>query len=245
MAQNNSDLLVELCTTEQDVIDSFLCANEAFGTQTQDGIWMHMNPGWDTPEGKTRAAQGFVKRWAGIENDNKGNPNTVFLKATLPDPARPGERVLVGSAIWVQASAVEGHGDPQAPRSAQDLQELYPEDEAAQRYAGQLDRSLHSRRVQLIKEIATTSQPAVMVLDMCAVDPAYQRRGIAKQLVQWGLDEAVRRGGLEAITEASSMGRGVYQKLGFQPQEHIVYDVDPEFADRKRPSNLFMRTRGP
>lgn len=84
-----------------------------------------------------------------------------------------------------------------------------------------------------------------MALDMCAVDPVYQRKGIARELVQWGLDEARRRGGLEAITEASSMGRHVYEKMGFQAEgPDIEYAVDSEFESRKRPSNIFMRTHG-
>jgi predicted N-acetyltransferase YhbS len=29
-----------------------------------------------------------------------------------------------------------------------------------------------------------------MILGMCAVDPDHQGKGIAKALVQWGLDEA-------------------------------------------------------
>jgi GNAT superfamily N-acetyltransferase len=84
----------------------------------------------------------------------------------------------------------------------------------------------------------------VLVLDLCAVDPAHQRKGIARALVQWGLDEAKRRGDLELILEASSMGRHVYAQMGFEAQgSDIDYLVDEEFASRSRPANLFMRRR--
>ncbi|KAJ5670176.1 uncharacterized protein N7477_005539 [Penicillium maclennaniae] len=126
-----------------------------------------------------------------------------------------------------------------------DLEALYPGNEPEQRYLCQVMASLHRRRIEIIKEKATAVPPAVMVLDMCAVDPSYQRKGIARALVQWGLDEARRRDNLEAITEASSMGRHVYEKMGFQAEgPDIEYFVDDDFECRKGPPNVFMRTHG-
>ncbi|KLU91281.1 hypothetical protein MAPG_09802 [Magnaporthiopsis poae ATCC 64411] len=70
--------------------------------------------------------------------------------------------------------------------------------------------------------------------------------GLARALVQWGLDEAQRRGGIECITEASSMGRKVYLQMGFRQEGgEMAYLVDDEFKDRKLPSNVFLRTRPP
>ncbi|KPM39694.1 hypothetical protein AK830_g6871 [Neonectria ditissima] len=240
---NPSDLRIELITNAEDIAASFDCTCKTFGSQTHDGIWIAMNPGWDTPEGRAKGIQRMAQRWAAVARDDDGELNTMFLKATLPDPQRSGERALVGVAIWVQASTIQGRGDIPAEdlRTAMDLEAVYPGNEAEQRYACQLDRSLHRRRIEVIREKATASPPAVMVLDLCVVDPAFQGRGIAKKLVQWGLDEARRRGGLEAVLEASSMGRHVYAKLGFRQEMEIEYHVDAEFADRDRPSNVFMR----
>ena len=74
-------------------------------------------------------------------------------------------------------------------------------------------------------------------------------RGSCRQkLVGWGVEEARRRGGLECSTEASSMGRGAYMKLGFKTEgapKDIVYEVDEEFKNEGRdplPPNLFLRT---
>ncbi|KAM5346443.1 hypothetical protein ACJ41O_009448 [Fusarium nematophilum] len=240
-----ADLRIETLVNQDDIPAAFNCAAATFGRQTHDGLWTAMNPGWDTPEGAAAGTRRLLARWSSATRDRNGNLNTVFLKATLPDA--DGQHVTVGVAIWVQASAVEGHGEAPAEdlRQAVDLEELYPGNEAEQRFLVQAIGSLHRRRVEVVKEKKAASPPAVMVLDMCVVDPAFQRRGVAKGLVQWGLDEARRRGGLEAITEASSMGRQAYVKMGFRPEGgEILYEVDAEFEGRDMPSNLFMRTGG-
>ncbi|RSM05922.1 hypothetical protein CEP52_006012 [Fusarium oligoseptatum] len=240
-----ADIQVEPVTNAQDFTEAFACIAAAFGRQTRDGIWIAMNPGWDTPAGEAAGVKRLIDRWSSTTRNRDGDLNTVFLKATLPNS--DGRRVIAGFAIWQQCSVVEGYGDPQPEdfSKVMDLETLYPGNKAEQRYLVQLDSSLHGRRIEVIKEKATASPPAVMVFDLCVVDPAHQRKGIAQRLVQWGLDEAKRRGGLEAITEASSMGRKAYIKMGFQPEgDEMVYHVDPEFKDRDLPSNLFMRTGG-
>lgn len=242
-----TDLRIDPITDKADFPAAFACTVSTFGHQTHDGVWIAFNPSWDTPSGQEAGAQRMADRWSSATRDRNGDLNTVFLKATVPDPENPGQRVIAGMAIWVQASMVDGYGDRPVENIAQamDLNTLYPEQQAEHRYLIQCDRALHKRRIQVIKEKANASPPAVMVLDLCAVDPKFQRRGIAGRLTQWGLDEAQRRGGLEAITEASSMGRHVYLKRGFKPEngdEEIEYDVDEEFKGREWPSNLFLRT---
>ncbi len=104
---------------------------------------------------------------------------------------------------------VDGYGD--APTNdidkVMDVKALYPGNATEQEYLRQLLRSFHARRVEIANEIASSSSPALMILDLCAVDPTFQRLGVATKLVQWGLDEAKRRGGMEATLEASSMGK--------------------------------------
>ncbi|KAJ5103897.1 hypothetical protein N7532_004426 [Penicillium argentinense] len=244
---NDIGLRVELIDQPGDFYQAFDCVREAFGRQAQDGVWIAMNPGWDTPSGKTAGATRMASSWRDTTTNKAGKPNVMYLKATLPNPKPEGERIIAGIAIWAQASCIEGHGDPPAQnvREAMKLESLYPGNEREQRYVTQVMTSLHRPRTQVIKDKAAATPPAVMVLDLCAVHPAHQRKGIARALVQWGLDEAKRRGGLEAILEGSSMGRHVYRKMGFQAVEpEIEYSVDDEFASRTRPSNLFMRTHG-
>ncbi|KAJ0167771.1 hypothetical protein CTA2_281 [Colletotrichum tanaceti] len=260
ISEEEEEVRIEVITQPADFpqVNEVVC--NAFGHQVRDGIFLSMNPGWDTPEGQAFHASRMAGRFGSVTKNNKGEPNTVFLKATLPDPdpepERPGRRRIAGMAIWVQQSAVEGHGDapPEDLVRDLDLESIFPGNEAEQRYAAACMGSLHRRREEVIREKAAAAaaasgesgdSPAVFVLDMCAVDPAFQGRGIAKRLVRWGLDEARRRGGLELLLEASSMGRHVYSKLGFkQDGPEIEYEVEEQFAHRDRPSNIFMRTGG-
>ncbi|KAI1131309.1 acyl-CoA N-acyltransferase [Nemania abortiva] len=239
-------LLVEVITDAGDFPEAFHCISEAFGTQTHDAIWCAFNPGWDTPEGQAVGAGNLLKRWESTTADINGNPKTVFLKATLPSPNQASRRIIVGVAIWEQTSAVEGYGNliPATLReTGMDLEARYPGNETEQRFLEQMWRELLKKRRAFVaaKAAAKADPPAVMALDLCATHPAFQRRGAASKMVQWGLDEARRRGIPDCTTEASSMGRHAYARLGFQPQGgDIVYELDDEFADRDRPPNLFM-----
>ncbi|OHE91916.1 acetyltransferase [Colletotrichum orchidophilum] len=244
-AGQNADVRVEVISQPEDFTQVAEVVRDAFGHQARDGVFISMNPDWDTPEGLVRSAERMAHRLSTVNKNNKGEPNSVYLKATVPDPENAGQRRIVGMAIWAQQSAVEGHGDPPSKDSIKELglESVFPGNEAEQRYAAACMSSLHKRRKEVIAEKATADQPAVFVLNMCSVDPKFQGKGIAKKLVQWGLDEAKRRGGLELLLEASSMGRHVYAKLGFKQEgPEIEYDVEEQFVHRERPSNIFMRT---
>ena len=241
----NSELRVEPIDSPEDLTLAFDCVSEAFGRQARDGIWAAMNPGWETPGGRALGAARLTARWRTVTRDSQGNPSTVFLKATAPDAQNETKEIIVGFAIWVQTSAVPGHGEPPTEDfiKALDLESLYPGDSAEQRYIDQVFTSLTRRRREVIREKTTATPPSVFALDMCAVDPRFQRKGVATKLVQWGLDEARRRGNLEAVTEGSVMGRHVYARMGFRQEgSEIEYLVDEKYADRQRPSNVFMRT---
>ncbi|KAH7312930.1 hypothetical protein BKA65DRAFT_516942 [Rhexocercosporidium sp. MPI-PUGE-AT-0058] len=248
---NTSQIRIQPITNAEDFQRCFEITASAFGTQTADGIWKAFHPGWDTPEGRVLGASRMQSRWAASSLTSTGSPNVVYLKATVLDPSGPGAglvgkegEVIAGMAIWVQASMVPGNGDlpPTDLVKALELDTLYPGDESAQKFLCQVVRSLTKSRLEAVKEAETRDPPAILALDLCAVDPAFQRRGIAAELVKWGLEEAQRRGGLEAVTEASKKGRGVYAKLGFEQQGEIEYLLDDEFRDRMMPSNVFMRT---
>jgi GNAT superfamily N-acetyltransferase len=243
-SQKASDVLVEIIDHEQDFTTAFAIISKCFGRQTNDAFWKAMNPGWDTPEGAAAGTKRMVQRWKSVTKNESGKENTVHLKASVPDPQIPGKRVIAGIAIWAQHSMIDGMGDKPSTNidTAVNSEDLYPGNEPEQRFLRQCFASFVAQRVKTLEEKATTSSPATFSLDLCVVDPDFQRRGIANKLVEWGLEEAKRRGGLESTTEGSAMGRFVYQKLGFRPVEEVVYDVDPEFRDRKLPPNLFMRT---
>ena len=243
---SKSDVHVEPVIKADDIARCFEIAAAAFGTQTADKNWMAFNPGWDTPEGKMEGISRMKSRWSTATVDKAGNLNTVILKATVPDPDK-GE-AIAGMAIWLQGSVVPGHGDAPEPdlAKAMDLNALYPGNAAAHKYLCQIDKALTTQRGDAVREAASLSLPAVLILDICAVDPAFQRRGIAPKLVQWGLDEAVRRGGLEVVTESTMAGRKMYSRLGFKEDgPETEYHFDGEFKDRVHPYNIFMRTGRP
>ena len=245
MATPTPDVRIEIIESEADFPAAFNATAEAFGHQAHDAIWMAMNPGWETPEGLARGSARMAERFNGVTKDRDGNPNTIFLKATVPDPQDPSQRVSAGMAVWEQCSSVQGRGLPvsEDPLTDMNMATLYPDNESKQRFLSQAMYSLHKPRLDLVKSIAGTSKPALLALDLCAVNPAFQRRGIAGKLVQWGLAEAGRRGGLECVMEASSMGKAVYARVGFHAEgEGIPYNLDEEFADWDVPPNLFMRS---
>lgn len=234
---------ISVVTSPSDLSDIFHCISESFGRQIQDGVWLTLNPKWDTPSGQASGTADLLKRFSSIKTNKDEHANTVFLKATLPDPDNESKTRVVGMAIWQQASFVEGYGDVPTVDLGESVKELEPKQ---QRYAQQMFGSLWKRRIEVAKEKADTKAdpPAIFVLDMCCVHPGFQRRGIAQKLVGWGLEEAKKRGGLECTTEASAMGRGAYRKLGFTDEgaDDIVYEVDEEFKDWSKPPNVFLRT---
>lgn len=240
------NLQIQVIDNTADIAAGFRCARDTFGHQVHDGIWTAFNPGWDTEEGEAKCAERLSARFRATTSDKSGQPNTVFLKATVADASQPAARKLVGFAIWQQVSAVDGYGDKPVEDMSKttNMEELYPGQPDEQAYLVALDRSLHGQRVQLAKAKAAASPPAIFVLDLCCVFPEYQGNGIAQKLVLWGLDEAKKRNNTEAVTEASSMGRHAYAKLGFvQEGDEITYDVPEKFKHRQLPSNIFMRTR--
>jgi aminocarboxymuconate-semialdehyde decarboxylase len=243
MASSNDEIRISLAETEEDIIQANHCISEAFGRQTKDAVWMAMNPGWETEVGQAMNARSMIKRWKSTTTNKDSKPNTLFVKATLPDPEKQGERQVVGMAIWTQLSNVEGYGD----KFTGDMTEaLAGVNDTDRRFADQMFRSLWKRRIEYIKEVSESGRtpPAIFTLDLCAVHPDFQRRGIAGKLTQYGLDEAKQRGNLECTTEGSAMGRAVYRKLGFKDEGvgDIVFEVEKEFESRDKPPNVFLRT---
>ena len=56
------------------------------------------------------------------------------------------------------------------------------------------------------------------------VHPDYQRRGVGKLLMEWGLDVADREG-LSCRLQATPQGRGLYSKCGFENVGNMDIDM--------------------
>jgi ribosomal protein S18 acetylase RimI-like enzyme len=235
----HSSVIVSLVERAQQLEEAFNVTAEAFGRQTEDGFWMAMNPGWDTEAGRIVCVNSMIGRWHKKTMDKEGRPNTMFLVATIPDPSKADGQRVAGFAIWVQLSELEGFGEsmPSFP-----FEEMYPDDATEQRFLAQATNSFFSRRREVLHKKASSPTPAVLVMDINAVLPECQGRGIGTALTKWGMEEARKRG-IEAVMEASVMGRKVYKKLGFeQDGDEVQWTVDEEFQGRILPSNVFMRT---
>lgn len=235
---------IQVIGREEEFAKAYNCICRCFGEQVQDAVWIAMNPAWHTPEGKAAGTARLIEQSQSVTRNDHGDANTVFLQATIPDPHDSARHIIVGVAIWDQFSMVKGLGNEPSTdvRKVLDIDKVLSGHESEQRFLQQCFASLVGPRVEAVKAKATTDSPATFSLSLCVVDPSYQRRGIAVKLVQWGLQEARRRGLLESTTEGSAMGRQVYGKLGFKPVQEVVYEVDDDFKHRALPPNLFMRT---
>lgn len=240
---DSSSVRIALVESPADFDRIFAIEAAGFAVQTADNLWMTAHPGWQDPANAPKFAQNRARRWELTTSDKHGRPNAIFLKAIVNEN---GEDKIAGAAIWVQASADPSLGDVPLDYDGHYRlwKTLYPDSERDAVFVTRAMMGMQAFRRAVAQEKAGTEQPAWMVLDMCAVHPDYQGRGIAKKLVEWGLEEAKRRGGLECTTEGSIMGRRVYSKLGFARGPEIDYMVGEEFKDRSLPSNMIMRNGG-
>lgn len=62
-------------------------------------------------------------------------------------------------------------------------------------------------------------------LEGICVHPEYQRKGIARELVKWGIEEADRLG-LDLYLEATEEGRPVYERAGLDPVKEERFECD-------------------
>ena len=68
-------------------------------------------------------------------------------------------------------------------------------------------------------------------LDVCAVDPKFQRKGVGHALVQWGANKADDMG-VEGVVESSIFGKGLYEKHGYVFVKDVQLQTPLQWADR-------------
>ncbi|PWY71036.1 hypothetical protein BO70DRAFT_382215 [Aspergillus heteromorphus CBS 117.55] len=80
--------------------------------------------------------------------------------------------------------------------------------------------------VRFLKRAKLLNTRETLILKELYVRPEFQRQGLGGALVQWGIDEADRLG-LQAYTEASPDGYGLYVRFGLEEVDRVTVDLEP------------------
>ncbi|KAI0005786.1 acyl-CoA N-acyltransferase [Xylariaceae sp. FL0662B] len=139
--------------------------------------------------------------WRQSLKDEITDRNAEYLVMT--DPASSPPDKVVGFAKWLKPRTPHSPPSPAAP--------AWPEggDVAfAEQFFGTIGE--HHKK-------ATGDRPH-WNLEVLGTRPAYQGKGIGRELVQWGLSRA-DEAGLEAAVAASPAGVSLYTKMGFDALE--------------------------
>jgi GNAT superfamily N-acetyltransferase len=150
-----------------------------------------------TGDHTTEAAANHTRSWA-------EDPTARYVKATLPSGR------IIGFGRW------NFYTDPSAgPQNPFPTGDSMPEGnpELRKHFFGELNR----KRIEVM---AGKKHFLMMIL---AVDPEFQRKGIGKKLLEWGLEKADAEG-VQCWIDASPAGKGLYEKMGWR--EVDVVDVD-------------------
>jgi len=164
----------------------------SLGFQTNEPFLNAWYPEHWTPKGRKEGAI----RFAEIRNTD---PYTVFLKAVDEDTG-----AIVGMAKWnIYDGSMPDFDNPPDPGNH------WSSDEDKQ-YALHLGAMFVEDRIAAIKK----SGGHLVSLDLLAVVPQFQRKGVGDVLVKWGTKKADELD-VEAVVEASVFGKGLYVKNGF------------------------------
>lgn len=161
-----------------------------------------------TDEGKAAGAERFLHM-------KQNDPNIHYIKAVDTDTG-----AIAGFARWL---ILKDH----IPNPPPNDHGPYWESAEDADYFNQLLTSFMAQRAEYIQKTGGN----VVSLDICAVDPAYQRRGVGNQLVEWGVKKADEQG-LDAVVESSPFGRGLYEKHGFVFEKMVQLQATGPYADR-------------
>lgn len=85
---------------------------------------------------------------------------------------------------------------------------------------------------------------AIVVMNILAVRPEYQRKGLGAMLLEVGL-AAADRDGAKTYIEASKKGYHLYLRYGWREFDAIVIDTKPYGGEGPEPTKCMMRDPQP
>ena len=191
---------------EADMHRLFEIASLAF--KDNEPFWDACYPEHWTPAGRKAGGDRFLAI-------KQGDPKTTYLKA-IDDST--GE-----IAGFAKCNVFEDRF-PERGLAEGD----YWESEEAREYAQHLIDEFNKDRVAYVKK----ANGNVVNLDILAIDPKFQRRGIGGKLVAWGTEQADERD-FEAIVESSVFGKGLYEKNGFVWQKDVTLPLEGKWEGRR------------
>jgi GNAT superfamily N-acetyltransferase len=136
------------------------------------------------------------------------DPTALYFKASLPSGQ------IIGLAKWNLFKTAGPHFPWPKEGFAEDANV-----ELLAWFFGQLDE----KRNAFMDQRERVKERGYLYMALLAVEPGFQRMGIGKRLLEWGLEKADREG-LECWIEASPAGKPLYEKLGWR--EVGVTDVE-------------------
>lgn len=219
---------VEKIESEKEIEECFEVMSFAFGTEKP--MFNAMYPEHETTKGREKGKQRLSEQW----KKNKDDKDFHFLKATIKDQ-------IVGFAIWIIMDAKKNLESENAKEEF-NLEEMYPDQPLAQEWLRALWPIYIKQRRQIV--LQTSDPRPVIALELCAVRPEFQRKGVGKLLSGWGVKYGKQIGVREAVLEASVVGVGCYASVGFIHRSPIEFtSVDQSLTQvQKFPTLFFMRT---
>ncbi|CAJ2506491.1 Uu.00g006210.m01.CDS01 [Anthostomella pinea] len=182
--------------------------------QRNEPMWDLMWPlHWET-SGRKQAADR-------MREIRKSSPHAKYMKAVDADSG-----VIIGMAKWIIYS------NNTLPGKSEVKHVNYWNDEEEMAFASIMAKLFLEERNAAIRK----SGGNLVCLDVLAIDPEYQRRGVGVALVRWGTDKADELG-VEAVVESSVYGKGLYEKNGFVFVKDV--EVKSPFKGKDRSGGKF------
>ncbi|KAF2141862.1 uncharacterized protein K452DRAFT_287835 [Aplosporella prunicola CBS 121167] len=133
-----------------------------------------------------------------------------FLKITDTDIGE-----IIACARW----HVYEHGRTE---EEMDKKTIITDDELIPEFNAPVYKALFEPILRRHKEVMGT-RPHIYLATL-VTHPDHGRKGAGSVLLQWGLDKADEMG-LEAFVEATPMGQGLYEKMGFEVAKDVPFDL--------------------